>query len=145
MRLTDVARASLSELANDYINWILLHEKAPWSVKSSEHREVTSIQLDRPTYKEDVQYESSVHIIKQKHKFDEWFLSKGSLIEGNCLIVLCHWLGRQGLPRDILCVFLNKTCRYRQKVVSLQCVLIENLPINGISVCYSVCRKILYQ
>ena len=87
MRLTDVARASLAELANDYINWILLHEKAPWSVKSSEHRKVTSIQLDRPTYKEDVQYESSVHILKQKHKFDEWFLSKDSLI-----IVLCNRL-----------------------------------------------------
>ncbi|MBR4837663.1 MAG: four helix bundle protein [Bacteroidales bacterium] len=38
MRLTDVARASLAELANDYINWLLHHEKAPWSVKSSEHK-----------------------------------------------------------------------------------------------------------
>ena len=36
MRLTDVARASLSELANDYLNWLMRHECAPWSVKSEE-------------------------------------------------------------------------------------------------------------
>ena len=27
MRLTDVARASLSELANDYVNWLMRHEE----------------------------------------------------------------------------------------------------------------------
>lgn len=27
MKLTDVARATLSELANDYLNWLLRHER----------------------------------------------------------------------------------------------------------------------
>lgn len=27
--LTDVARASLAELANDYLNWLMLHGQAP--------------------------------------------------------------------------------------------------------------------
>ena len=40
MKLTDVARASLAELANDYLNWLLMQERAPWSVKSEEYRRV---------------------------------------------------------------------------------------------------------
>lgn len=36
MKLTDVARASLAELANDYLNWLLQHEQTPWSNNSTE-------------------------------------------------------------------------------------------------------------
>ena len=92
MRLTDVARASLSELANDYINWLLRQEQIPWSVKSDEHHAVSYISLDHPTYKDDVQHQSGIHILAQKHKFDKWLCSKDSIVEANCLIVLCNRL-----------------------------------------------------
>ncbi|MBR5081453.1 MAG: four helix bundle suffix domain-containing protein [Bacteroidales bacterium] len=92
MRLTDVARASLAELANDYVNWLLLHESIPWSVKSEKHKSVSNIPLDKPTYKDDVQHQSGIHILKQKHKFDTWLCSKDSMIEANCLLVLCNRL-----------------------------------------------------
>lgn len=92
MRLTDVARASLAELANDYVNWLLSHENIPWSVKSEEHKSVSNIPLDKPTYKDDVQHQSGIHILKQKHKFDTWLCSKDSMIEANCLLVLCNRL-----------------------------------------------------
>ena len=92
MRLTDVARASLSELANDYINWLLRNESVPWSVKSAEHQEVGFVPLDRPTYKEDVQHLSSLHILAQKHKFDKWLCSKDSNVVANCLLILCNRL-----------------------------------------------------
>ena len=92
MRLTDVARASLAELANDYINWLMQYENVPWSVKSEEHRKVSYIFLDHPDYKEDVQHQSSIHILKQKHKFDQWLCSNNSMIEANCLLVLCNRL-----------------------------------------------------
>ena len=92
MRLTDVARASLAELANDYVNWLLLHDSIPWSVKSEEHKSVSNIPLDKPTYKDDVQHQSGIHILKQKHKFDIWLCSKDSMIEANCLLVLCNRL-----------------------------------------------------
>ena len=59
MKLTDVARASLAELANDYLNWLLRGEDVPWSVKSEEHKAVTAVQFDPPTYKDDVQHLSS--------------------------------------------------------------------------------------
>ncbi|NLL28018.1 MAG: four helix bundle protein [Bacteroidales bacterium] len=92
MRLTDVARASLSELANDYINWLLQHEQVPWSVTSEEHRVVSFLPLDRPTYKNDVQHLSSLHILVQKHKFDKWLCAKNSITEANCILVLCNRL-----------------------------------------------------
>ena len=79
MKLTDVARATLAELAHDYQNWLLRHESLPWSVNSQEYQTVSRITLDRPAYKDDVQHQSSIHILAQKHKFDTWLKSDDSL------------------------------------------------------------------
>ena len=99
MKLTDVARASLSELANDYINWLMHHESIPWSVKTDVYREVSCTILDRPSYKDDVQHQSSIHILKQKHKFDKWLVSGNSIMAANSILILCNrlimMLGRQ--------------------------------------------------
>ncbi len=92
MKLTDVARASLSELANDYINWLMRHEQLPWSTKSEEYNKVAFLPLDRPTYNDDVLYLSCAHILNQKHKFDEWLCSNNSITEANCLLILCNRL-----------------------------------------------------
>lgn len=99
MKLTDVARATLSELANDYLNWLLRQECIPWSVNSPEYQVVNSVHLDRPDYKDDVLHKSSIHILAQKHKFDTWLNSSDSVTAANCLLVLCNrlilMLGRQ--------------------------------------------------
>ncbi|MBQ7511350.1 MAG: four helix bundle suffix domain-containing protein [Prevotella sp.] len=99
MKLTDVARASLAELGNDYLNWLLRHETAPWSIHAAEYLAVNGVRLDPPVYKDDVQHLSSLHILAQKHKFDQWLQSNDSLVVANCLLVLCHrlvlMLGRQ--------------------------------------------------
>lgn len=92
MKLTDVARASLAELASDYVNWLLQHENIPWSINAEEHIKVTAVQFDKPTYKDDVQHLSSIHILNQKHKFDEWLCSNDSIKEANCLLILCNRL-----------------------------------------------------
>jgi len=99
MKLTDVARASLAELANDYLNWLLRQEQIPWSIHSPEYQAVLYVSLDQPTYQDDVQHQSSIHILAQKHKFDSWLSSSDSLLTANCLLVLCNrlilMLGRQ--------------------------------------------------
>ena len=92
MKLTDVARATLAELGHDYLNWLLRHESLPWSVNSQEYQTVNRIALDRPTYKDDVQHQSSKHILAQKHKFDAWLESDDSLVVANCVLVLCNRL-----------------------------------------------------
>lgn len=92
MKLTDVARATLAELANDYLNWLLRQESIPWSVLSTEYLAVSSVHLDRPDYKDDVLHRSSIHILAQKHKFDRWLTCGNSLVEANCLLVLCNRL-----------------------------------------------------
>ena len=92
MKLIDVARASLAELSNDYLNWLLRFENTPWSTKSAEYHAVNSVQLDAPDYKDDVLHLSSIHILKQKHKFDNWLNTGDSLVAANCLLILCNRL-----------------------------------------------------
>lgn len=92
MRLTDVARATLSELANDYLNWLLRHEQLPWSKQSEAYRQVSAMKLDRPDYQDDVLYHSSQHILKQKHHFDAWLQQDDSFVVANCILVLCNRL-----------------------------------------------------
>ena len=92
MKLTDVARATLAELANDYLNWLLRHESIPWSVQSAEYLAVNSVRLDPPSYNDDVLHKSSIHILAQKHKFAHWLNRSNSLVEANCLLVLCNRL-----------------------------------------------------
>lgn len=92
MKLTDVARASLAELGNDYLNWLLQHEQAPWSNKSPEYKQVSHLPFDKPEYSDDVLHESALHILAQKHKFDEWLNSDDSIMVARCLLVLCERL-----------------------------------------------------
>ena len=92
MKLIDVARASLSELSNDYLNWLLRYETTPWSTKSAEYHAVNTVQLDAPDYKDDVLHLSSIHILKQKHKFDNWLNTGDSLVAANSLLILCNRL-----------------------------------------------------
>lgn len=99
MKLTDVARATLAELANDYLNWLLRHEQTPWSIHSADYAQVADTRLDKPVYQDDVLHESSAHILKQLHHFDRWLLSDDSIVVANCMLVLCNRLimmiGRQ--------------------------------------------------
>lgn len=64
MKLTDVARATLSVLANDYLNWLLRQESIPWSINSPEYKAVSTIRFDRPDYNDDVLHKSSIHIVE---------------------------------------------------------------------------------
>ena len=92
MKPTDVARATLAEFANDYLNWLLRHDKLPWSIYSPEYTQVANLQLEKPEYQDDVLYQSSIHILKQKHRFDTWLQSEDSMIVANCILVLCNRL-----------------------------------------------------
>ena len=92
MKLTDVARASLAELTNDYVNWLLQQDQTPWSVHDPEYLKLSHIPFDPPQYKDDVLYESSRHILAQKHKFDEWLNTNDSVLASRAILTLCERL-----------------------------------------------------
>jgi len=88
MRLTDVARSSLAELAGDYLNWLLQQEKVPWGKETAEARALYAVRLDPPLYGEDVVHDACAHILAQKRKFAEWLDSDGDEILANALLIL---------------------------------------------------------
>ena len=92
MKLTDVARASLAELANDYFNFLMQAEQTPWSVHTAEYKSVLAMELDQPDYQDDIQHRSAEHILRQKHKFDRWLEAGDAVTAANCLLILCNRL-----------------------------------------------------
>ncbi len=63
MKLTDVARASLSELRGDYEILILDQGQLPWSVHSPEAQAVNAISLDPAPFEDDMVHESAKHAL----------------------------------------------------------------------------------
>ena len=88
MKLTDVARASLSELQNDYFNWLLFHNELPWPKDSKEHDYVAAIKLDKPKYGKDVVHDAAVHILSQREKFARCLDSDNSFVVANSILIL---------------------------------------------------------
>ena len=88
MKLTDVARSSLAELAGDFINWLLQQGKVPWGKDTPDAREVYAIRLDQPSYGEDVVHDACARILTQKKKFAKWLESGDDEEMANCLLIL---------------------------------------------------------
>ncbi|MDR1757460.1 MAG: four helix bundle protein [Bacteroidales bacterium] len=66
MKLTDVARASLTELMSDYEDWLLRNDLVPWHTQSAEAKEVFDVWLDKPNYSTDWIHDSCVHLLARK-------------------------------------------------------------------------------
>lgn len=94
MKLVDVARASLNELANDYMFWLMLQDKACWSCQDSNYRAVRQLRLDKPEYDaDDLRLrESMLHIMSQRKRFSEWIDNDDAEVCANALLVLCQRL-----------------------------------------------------
>ena len=73
LKLLDVAKASLCELRDDYMTWLLDRNLPPWRVASDEAQAVYHVMLDRADYGEDVNYDVARHIIATREKFRPWF------------------------------------------------------------------------
>lgn len=100
MKLTDVARASLAELKNDYEFWLLSRRKLPWKVPSPEAREVLDLRLDpNPLGEGDGLHEASAYLLAQYDKFARWLDSDDPDTVANALLLLIgrtlNMLGRQ--------------------------------------------------
>ena len=73
LKLIDVAKASLCELRDDFLTWLLDKNLPPWPMRSPEAQEVYAVRFDAANYGDDVNYDLARHIIAQRAKFAKWF------------------------------------------------------------------------
>jgi restriction system protein len=88
MKLTDVARASLSELRGDYEIFILDRGQLPWSAHSPEARAVNAISLDAPPFKDDMVHESAKHALEQRKKYAPWLNADDAVVVANAMLII---------------------------------------------------------
>lgn len=88
MKLTDVARASLSELRGDYEIWILDRGQLPWSVHDEEAKILNAISLDPAPFTDDMVHESARHALTQRRKYARWLDSEDDLIVANAMLLI---------------------------------------------------------
>lgn len=89
MKLTDVARASLAELKNDYEFWLLSRRKLPWKVPSPEACEVLDPRLDpNPLGEGGGLHEADVYLLAQYDKFASWLNADDPDLVANALLLL---------------------------------------------------------
>ncbi len=88
MKLTDVARASLSELRGDYEIWILDRGQLPWSVHSPEAKTLNAISLDPAPFTDDMVHESAKHALTQRQKYARWLDSADELVVANAMLII---------------------------------------------------------
>ncbi len=91
MKLTDVARASLSELRGDYEIVILDRHQLPWSVHASEAKAVNAISVDPAPFTNDVVHESAKHAREQRKKYARWLDDGDAVVVANAMLII---LGR---------------------------------------------------
>lgn len=94
MKLLDVARASLNELAGDYMYWLMLQKKACWSLHDARYNTVRQWRLESPEYSNDelLMREAMFHIMKQKEQLSPWIENEDAEVCANSLLILCSRL-----------------------------------------------------
>jgi len=88
MKLTDVARASLSELRGDYEIVILDRNQLPWSVHSPEAKAVNAISLDPALFSDDMVHESAKHALEQRQKYARWLDADDAVVVANAMLII---------------------------------------------------------
>ena len=86
--LLDVARASLCELRDDYLKWLMKQELAPWAMHSPDAQRVYGMRLDKPDYGDDINRGFCLHVLAQYRKFEPELSSDDSNLRTNALLIL---------------------------------------------------------
>jgi restriction system protein len=88
MKLTDVARASLSELRGDYEIFILDCGQLPWSIRAPEAKAINAISLEDATFDDDMVHESAKHALEQRKKYARWLDADDALVVANAMLMI---------------------------------------------------------
>lgn len=90
MRLLDVARASLSEVMDDFTFFIMDRRQTVWQNADPRAYAVRGLRLDPPSYGPDMLHDASAHVLLQKQKFDPWLQDEDMTVAANTIIILCQ-------------------------------------------------------
>lgn len=89
MTLTDVARASLTELQLDFEDFINLRGGTPWLDDDPNSLEIKSIRLERTPAGANIIHNFSRTVAQNRAKFAKWLESEDPTVVANALIRLC--------------------------------------------------------
>ena len=90
LRLLDVARGSLEELAGDYEAFLCDHDEPLWSKDDTRHKTVNALVFDPLTATQDVAHVFSLHIIAMRQRFAPWLEHEDVLIAANAIFATAH-------------------------------------------------------
>jgi len=88
MKLTDVARASLSELRGDFEIFILDRGQLPWSAHSPDAKAINAISLDEAPFKDDMVHGSAKHALEQRKKYARWLDADDAVVVANAMLII---------------------------------------------------------
>jgi len=88
MKLTDVARASLSELRGDYEIVILDRGQVPWSAHARRAQAVNAVALDPAAFEDDMVHESAKHALEQRKKYAAWLDVADATVVANAMLIM---------------------------------------------------------
>lgn len=91
MRLLDVARASVSELEGDFLNWLMSHSETMWRTNDARYIEVIQFQLqDVPELSVNYLAEISEYLLAEYARFDTLLRADDSIHSACVIVVLCE-------------------------------------------------------
>lgn len=90
MKLLDVARASLNELAGDYMFILMSRGEAAWTKSDPNFVNINSFKLLPHHYGENYLHDVMEYIIVQKSRLSPWLKTDDINLAANSLLVLCH-------------------------------------------------------
>ncbi len=91
IRLLDVARASVSELEGDYLNWLMRNGHSMWHTSDSRYVEVQNYQFqDTPALTQNYLAEISEYILAEYTRFSTLLQTDDSIHSACAIIVLCE-------------------------------------------------------
>lgn len=85
MRLTDVARATLSELLSDFMAFSLTYNIEPWAKDSENYIAFKNLQLEPPNYGGDIERDAWLHVQTQRKRFAPWLESDNLEVRVNSI------------------------------------------------------------
>lgn len=91
LRLLDVARASVSELEGDFLNWLMRHGASMWHTDDQRYTQVRNHQFnDAPTLTQNYLAEISEYLLAEYARFATLLRTDDSIHSACVIVVLCE-------------------------------------------------------